>query len=388
MLVGAPTALAAEIRQGDSVVVGPGDVINDDLYAFGSTVTIMGTVNGDVFAAGNAVTVSGMVSGDVFAAGNTVSLTGDIRNSLRAAGATVTVSGPIGEDALVAASSVDLAPGARVGRDLLIGVGTATVNAPVARNVLAGAGTLSIGAPVGGDLRADVDTLRVSSGGSVNGAVAYTSAREAEIAPGASIGGALQRTEPQARRDPSPVANMPGAAVIDWLRGLVGPAAVGLLVVLLFPAFTRRMIATGTHAPWSSLGLGSAVVIGVPMLTIVVVVLGIILGGWWLALLVLALYGFAVAVGYALAAVFVAQGTLRLFRQPEHRYVWNVLEGVALLGVLTLLPMAGWLVGLIAVAFGLGAVSLSAVDAYRRLPIRARAQAAPQSAVEPALATA
>jgi hypothetical protein len=160
------------------------------------------------------------------------------------------------------------------------------------------------------------------------------------------------------------------------------------LVVLLFAAFTRRTIATGTHAPWASLGLGSAIVIGVPMLTIVVLVLGIILGGWWLALLVLALYGFAAAVGYALAAVVVAQGTLRLFRQPEHRYVWNVLEGVALLGVLTLLPLAGWLIGLIAVAFGLGAVSLSALDAYRHLPVRAPAQPAAQSGVKPALATA
>src|SRR6266540_6669200 len=46
---GAAPALAAEVRQGDSVVVGPNETINDDLYAFGSTVTILGTVNGDVF---------------------------------------------------------------------------------------------------------------------------------------------------------------------------------------------------------------------------------------------------------------------------------------------------------------------------------------------------
>jgi hypothetical protein len=51
----APAALAAEIRQGRMIVVAPTERIGDNLYAFGSSVTILGTVSGDVFAAGNAV---------------------------------------------------------------------------------------------------------------------------------------------------------------------------------------------------------------------------------------------------------------------------------------------------------------------------------------------
>src|SRR5437667_12760481 len=43
---------ASDIRQGSQVIIGPNDTIDDDLYAFATTVTISGTVNGDVIAAG------------------------------------------------------------------------------------------------------------------------------------------------------------------------------------------------------------------------------------------------------------------------------------------------------------------------------------------------
>jgi hypothetical protein len=57
----ATPAFAAEIRQGDSIVVGPNETIDYDLYAFGSSVTILGTVNGDVFTAGSNITTRGTV---------------------------------------------------------------------------------------------------------------------------------------------------------------------------------------------------------------------------------------------------------------------------------------------------------------------------------------
>src|SRR5215210_9299481 len=49
MLV-APPAFAMEIRDGDTVVVPAGTVVDDDLLATGQSVTIAGQVNGEVFA--------------------------------------------------------------------------------------------------------------------------------------------------------------------------------------------------------------------------------------------------------------------------------------------------------------------------------------------------
>jgi hypothetical protein len=44
-------AAAADLRQGSEVTVGPGETVNDDIYAGGGTISIQGTVNGNVFAA-------------------------------------------------------------------------------------------------------------------------------------------------------------------------------------------------------------------------------------------------------------------------------------------------------------------------------------------------
>lgn len=63
VLVAAPTALAAEVQQGQTITVGPDQVVDDDLYAFGSNVQVLGKVNGDVFAVGNTVTIGGTVRG-------------------------------------------------------------------------------------------------------------------------------------------------------------------------------------------------------------------------------------------------------------------------------------------------------------------------------------
>ena len=63
------TALAAEVRSGDTVTVGPDQIIDDDLYVFGNNVLVQGSVHGDVIAAGSSVTIAGHVTGSVMAAG-------------------------------------------------------------------------------------------------------------------------------------------------------------------------------------------------------------------------------------------------------------------------------------------------------------------------------
>jgi len=367
---GATPGFAAEVRQGESIVVGAGETINDDLYAFGSTVTILGTVNGDVFTAGSNITVSGDVTGDVFAAGGSTTINGPVRQSVRIAGGTVMLSGPIGEDALIAAGNANLAPSASVGRDLLAAAGSVYVSAPVTRNLLASGGEITLAAPVGGDVKARVDTLHLSNGAHIQGSLAYTSPNSADAAPGASVAGSVQRTEPQVRQQPAAPFGAPAFMVIDWIRALVGVSVLGLAVVFLFPRFTQRTVSTGRQSPWASLGLGFALVVGLPTLAVIMLIVGAVLGGWWLALLLLAAYAGALVVGYALAAVFVGRSTVRLLRLSEQHLAWNLLEGLVLFGLVALVPYAGALAILVAVVFGLGALTLTLFDAYRKQPPR------------------
>ena len=316
LVLGVPsTAFAAEIREGQSIVVGPTERIDDDLYAFGSNVTVLGTVTGDVFAAGSTVSVGGTVGGGVYAAGGTV-----------------TLSGPVAEDALVAGGTTTVTPTAHIGRDLLMATGSGTISAPVGRNVLAAARELTIDAPIGGDVRAQVGTLRITDSGSVQGSLTYTSAQTADISPGASIVGSTQHIDaPASNTQPTPTF---GLGIVDWLRGLVGFAAVGLLAALVFPRFSSATLDTLETRPWSSLGYGFALLAGVPVLAVLVFGLGLVLGGWWLALPLVAGYLFAATIGYVMAAIWVARFGVRRMQRPPQALGWYVVEGLALVGLI------------------------------------------------------
>lgn len=66
MLAGAIPISAAERRSGDGITINSEEIINDDLYVSGNTITINGTIKGDVLALGNTITINGVVEGDVW----------------------------------------------------------------------------------------------------------------------------------------------------------------------------------------------------------------------------------------------------------------------------------------------------------------------------------
>jgi cytoskeletal protein CcmA (bactofilin family) len=378
---------AAEIREGESVVVGSTETIHDDLYAFGQNVTILGTVDGDVFAAGSSVAISGTVTGSVYAAGGTVTVSSDVQRSLRAAGGTVAVYGPVTQDALLAGGMVEIAAPARVGRDLLL-AGSADVAAPVGRNVWAGSGELSLSAPIGGDVRADVGNLRLDSGASIAGDLFYTSDRQAQISPDVAVIGAIQH-QPRPERTATPPAWTAGTTVVDWVRGLIGVLALALCLVLVFPRYTAGVTDTLTAQPWHSLGFGFGLVFGMPIVAAVVFAIGLLVGGWWLGLMLLMLYVICLVIGYALAAGAVGTRVVAMWGKSTWPPAVAVLIGLVLFGLIGLVPVVGGIVLTIALAAGLGAGGLVLMRAYRgpQAAVQGeRAQAQPRAATAPSLA--
>src|ERR687883_716472 len=338
----APTrTFAADIRQGDVVRVGPTQTINDDLYAFGETVDIQGRVNGDVVAAGGTVTIHGTVTGDLIAAGGTTTVAGPVGGTVRAAGGTTTIDGPVGKDVLVTGGTVRLEPGARVGRDLLTGAGSVILAGPVARNVQAGNGT-----------------LRLDEGAGVGGNLTYSSEQRAQIAPGARVQGTITQHAPP-RFGIWPAGGLLGPEadrVIGWLRAFVGLGMLGILFVLLAPGYSRRTADTLGRAPWLSLALGLALLIGVPVAALLVFVLGLFIGGGGVGLMGMGLYAGAPLLGIVVSGLFVGRWLLERTGRRRVPLVGAVLLGLVLLLLVSVVPVAGGLVVAVAMLAGLGAL--------------------------------
>jgi cytoskeletal protein CcmA (bactofilin family) len=364
LLALAPAAAqAADLRQGSDVTIPAGVTVADDLYASGGTVHVNGTIAGSLIAAGGTVDVSGTVQHDVLVAGGTVTISGPVTGTVRVTGGNLRLSGPVGEDVVAVGGTIDVAQGTTIGRDLVLGGGTATVAGQVGRDLTAGAGSLDLLGSVERNVKADVTNLHLENGATIGGNLDYGSDNAARIDPGATVTGTVTHSPAQFTHQPT-AAQRVVDTFTGWIRLVVGLFVLGLLVLLPFGAFGRRAAGAIGGDPLSSLGLGLAVLIGVPIAALVVFVLGLLVGGWPLALAALAILAIGAAVGYVLAAVFVGQTAFRLVRTEAHPLL-ELLVGLVVLTAIGLVPVLGGLVDAAAVVMGLGALALTLFRSWR-----------------------
>src|SRR5438067_1073562 len=195
-------AAAADIRSGQDITIATTDTIDDDLYVFGTNISINGTIHGDLIAGGSNISVDGNVTGDVIAAGNSVAIRGQVGGSVRAAGNTIVVDGKIANDLVVGGNELTIMGNGRVGRDAIVGSSNATISGQIGRDLQAGGANVKIDSSVGGNVTANVERLQITDRGTVGGSLKYTSKNEAQIANAASVKGSVERQTPDNGRAP------------------------------------------------------------------------------------------------------------------------------------------------------------------------------------------
>ena len=358
-----PEVLAADLRQGSDVTVGPGETINDDLYAGAGTISISGTVNGNAIAGGGTVSVSGNVTGDLILGGGTINVTGRVGGSIIAAGGNLTLNGPVAKDIVVTGGTIDIPSGATIGRDLVVAGGTTTVSAPIARRVRMSSGSVTLRNKVGGDVTGRVDRLKLD-GAQVGGNLDYTSNNAVELVNGGRVSGTTTRHTPTGRGGA-------GNAVVGWLQGLIGIFALGLLLILLLPGLSTRASDTEGAQPWASLGIGAAICIITPIVALIVFIVGIFIGGWWLGLLLIPIWILALAVGYVVSGFLLGRLIFAQLGWSQYHDALKLLGGLLVLSIVAVIPVLGWLVGLAALLFGTGALALAVTGQARGKPAAA-----------------
>jgi hypothetical protein len=354
-------AAAADLRQGTDVTVGPEQTVNDDIYAGAGTISILGTVNGSVIAGGGTITVSGNVTHDLILGGGTINVTGRVGGSIIAVGGNLTLNGPVAQDIVVTGGTIDIGSGATIGRDLVVAGGMATVSAPVARRVRMAAGNLTLRSHVAGDVRGRVDRLKLD-GAQIGGNLDYTSNNPVELANRAHVAGTTTRHTP-----PDQGSDV-GNGFLGWLRALIGIFALGLIVILLLPRFSTRGIDILRAEPWLSLGIGAAIVIVTPIVAVIVFVVGVLIGGWWLGLLLIPLWILALAVGYVVSGFLLGRLIFAQLGWGRYHDILALLGGLFVLAVVGLVPVLGALVGLAALIFGTGALAVAVSRRARMRP--------------------
>ncbi|MBI3963695.1 MAG: polymer-forming cytoskeletal protein [Candidatus Kerfeldbacteria bacterium] len=364
---------------GNVVTVDESEVINRNYYAAGSIVTIDGDVNGDVIVAGSTINISGKVAGDVIAAGSTVSISGPVGGDVRVAASTVELTGTVARNLTVFASSFRMGKNADVGWSALLGVGSAELEGAIRGHLDAWVGSATLAGTIGGHANVHMGSseskLVVRRSTAVGKDLTYWSPQEGQIAEKATVGGEIvyKRVEPRPDTDFRRVWQ--SAFLAAKLAGGLGTLLTGLILILFVPGLLKRTSDQMLARPASSIGWGFLLFIVMPIAItlILVTVIGIPLG-----LYTLALYGLSLFMGSILAGLALGLLLLRRGKPVEHRtdLVWAIIVGVVVFQLLMLIPFLGWLVGLVGVTWGLGAL----IQAKRTMIMTENASAFPSAA--------
>ena len=356
--------MAADMRGGQAITIASDEVVNGDLYVAGSDIIINGTVNGDVWAAGRTVTINGTINGAVTVAAQFITLNGPIARSARIFGQVLIISSSIKTDLVAFAATMDITSKAKIGSDLILGCGTAQIDGQVDGSITGGAGEATISNSVGGNVKLEVNKLTVASTASIQGNLDYTSKTEAIIQAGAKINGKISHATPAPegkKGDEKAIAAAGIASAILWkVLGFIMALVVGIIII-----FTgRRRITSMADAiktnPLSSLGWGALILFVTPIAAIIVccTVIGLPVG-----IISLVLYGIAIYLSQIPVALSIGRLIIGRFRVVESSgmLVGTLATGLAILTVLGLIPIIGFLIGLGTAIFGLGSLVASKI---------------------------
>jgi cytoskeletal protein CcmA (bactofilin family) len=408
-------AWAMDNRSGGNVVIHSDEVINDDLYIFGQSITLDGTVKGDVIAFGGQITLNGVVEGDLVAAGQAIIVNGRVTDDARLAGATVTLGGHanIADDLVSAGYSLETAPESVVAGEAIFAGGQMLHGGNIAGNLKLAVGALQLNGIVGGNLMAEVGEpadrppfspfqfmpnaprfpdvrggLMVGPGAKVGGNFDYTKRTGVDI-PGGIVAGQIVHRLPAVSQTAAETRPHPLVAwFLDNLRNLITLLIAGLLMIWLTPVLTRQSAAILQSKPLPSLGWGLVTVFAVffilMVLFILVVIFAVIFGvatlgdllgtTIWLGLFA----GFAILLAFGLAVGYVSKIVVsywggrwllaRLNPALAGNLVWPLLVGVLVFATLAAIPFLGNLVSLFVSLFGLGALWLLAKERLTPAP--------------------
>ena len=326
---------AFEMRHGTMVKISNKEVIEGDLFVAGETVIIEGTINGDLIAAGRTIMMNGIVNGNIIAGAQTIYINGETSRAVRIAGNTLFVNGKIGHYLLLAGREFKMDPNAEVGGDVIFGASSAYLDGLIK-----------------GDVKSGNERLTVSSTANILGKLIYNSRREANIESGAQIIGTLTHLLPK-EKELRYGFNIWWAIISFFMSFLVG-----IVLILLAPERIKKMTNSIRSRPWASLGWGTVLLIVTPIVSLIVCVtiIGIPLG-----LISLILYAIAIYITQIIIGLFIGKWIVSNFGKVETKsaLIGALALGLAIFRLLRLIPYLGFIMALLAILFGLGALLVS-----------------------------
>ncbi len=347
-------AEAIEIRSGESVSVDIGEIIDDTLIASGRVVRIDGEVTGDLIAFAQSIEIVGSVHGDVISFGRTIEVDGRIGGGLAGFGQTIRIEDSIGQSVYGFAQSLRSGRDATIEGDLFAFGEEISVGGSVGRNVTVFGNTLAITGDVVRDVKfaGRLATMRPSASIGGNLDVGLPAERNLKVDSAATIAGETIVEVPEPGQEEDEDGLLSTWSIAWTALWLVTAFLSGLLLLWALPAL-RRVPLDNLNGILTSAGLGFVLVTATPVLA---VVLAVTLIGLPAGLVIAAVWALSLYVSKIVVAHFLGNALLPPKQHDVRSMLLPLLAGLVLVLVAVSLPYVGWVINLLLVIIGLGAM--------------------------------
>lgn len=324
--------------------LGRDEIAEENIYAVGNSINILGTAEGDIFTAGGNVMILGDVEKDLNAAGGTLVAESNVGDDVRLAGGMLAIGGKIGGELLAAGGQMNLNPSLQVKGSAKLAGGNVLIDGNIGGDLTVYGDVIRIDGAIGGNVLAKAgQKLVIGSKAEISGSLNYSAPEKLTIEDGAKITGEIVFKEIASSKNKTGIQKgLLGLFGVAWLLGLLMSLVAALAIYFLFGKKIKEAVNYTLDNFGKETLRGFVVLVALPIAAIIsfVTVIGVMLG-------------FAGILLYILMAIFacifapILLGTIifrKLLKKPEFGVDWkSILTGVVAMKLAGVIPFVGWI---------------------------------------------
>ncbi len=339
------------LKTGKDIVVGPEEIIDDDLIAMGRSVKIEGIVNGDLFAFAQEVFIENTVNGSIYTGGAEINLNVKKCRSIWAFCGSLKTDANIENNLLFFGGKLKTSNTNLVKKDVLVFGGEIKINGEVQGKVKGNMGKLNLNGKIH---RVDIEAenVYVNSGATVLEDFIVKSKNEPVIDSNAKILGKTEykKIEEKAQKPKKGIAGF--FKTIFFLSKLI----IGIILIAILKPYIKTTNQVLKDSTWKSLGFGFLTIIVIPIVS--VLTLATIIG------IPIAIFGVFVflTLAYISGIIFSAgfgEWIIKLIKKESiPSPILSFILGFIIISLISLIPYLGFFVRIIVLFFGTGMIIL------------------------------
>jgi cytoskeletal protein CcmA (bactofilin family) len=339
------------VQVGDYLIP-QGEVRKSDLYLWAQHASIEGTLDGDLIAWVQSGEIDGAVTQDVALFAQSLHINGEVGDDVRAFCQNLYIDGRVKGDVLAMAANIVVGEKGRIDGDLMAAGGVVTISGDVGGDARVVGGTVTLNGSIGGNAELLTDGgLTLGPGASVGGDLQYRSPGEIEFQKGVVKG--TVTFKPGKPKGEGGLKLPHAFGILFHIFSFIAALIAGSVIIALTKDHARRTAETIRRKPMKSLGIGFLAFICVPVIVIIALILivtiplsAILLLGYLIALYIARFY----------VSIWIGNLILRRSGRTDKSPVPAMLLGLVIIYLVTAIPVAGFILSLLIVFLGLGAL--------------------------------